>query len=190
MRVINISRDITLEESLKEELHDAELLIQALRRQPPPSPGDEQALVGRSPAMQAAMETAMCVASLDTTVLLLGETGVGKGVFARKIHDSGRRRNEPFININCGTIPPALLESELFGYLPGAYTGAQSRGKEGLLVAAKKGTIFLDEISELPLELQVKLLHVLQDHTVARLGGVEPTRIQARFIAAANKDLK
>lgn len=190
VRVINISRDITLEESLKEELHDAELLIQALRRQPPPSPGDEQALVGRSPAMQAAMETAMCVASLDTTVLLLGETGVGKGVFARKIHDSGRRRNEPFININCGAIPPALLESELFGYLPGAYTGAQSRGKEGLLVAAKKGTIFLDEISELPLELQVKLLHVLQDHTVTRLGGVEPTRIQARFIAAANKDLK
>ena len=190
VRVINISKDITQEESLKEELHDAELLIDALRKQPYEKDDAQDRLIGSSPAIKAAMEIVDCVASLDTTVLLLGETGVGKGIFARQIHSRGLHSAEPFININCGAIPANLLESELFGYMPGAYTGAQSKGKEGLLVAAKKGTVFLDEISELPLELQVKLLHVLQERTVTRLGSLESTRIQARFIAAANKDLK
>ena len=190
VRVINISKDITREEALKVELRDTELLLDSIRRQVHHQEAGAADFIGTSPAVKSILELAASVAPLNTTVLLLGETGVGKGIFARKIHRQGLHGNEPFININCGAIPATLLESELFGYVAGAYTGAQAKGKEGLLVAAKSGTVFLDEISEMPLDLQVKLLHVLQEKSVTRLGGLTPTPIAARFIAAANKDLK
>ncbi|MCG7336557.1 sigma 54-interacting transcriptional regulator [Sporosarcina sp. ACRSM] len=130
------------------------------------------------------------VSSLDVTVLLEGETGVGKNFIARKIHKKSNRNKEPFIEVNCGAIPESLIESELFGYEEGAFTGAKKGGKKGYFEAAGKGTIFLDEISELPLSLQVKLLSVLQNLMVQRVGGSSTIPLTCRIICATNQDLQ
>ncbi len=130
------------------------------------------------------------VAALDTTVLLLGDTGVGKEKIAKYIYKNSTRRDERFITINCGAIPENLIESELFGYEKGAFTGAGRDGKLGLFEAADKGTIFLDEIGELPLDMQVKLLRVLQEQQVTRVGGCEPIPVDVRVLAATNRDLE
>ncbi|WP_243009012.1 sigma 54-interacting transcriptional regulator [Clostridium sp. AM58-1XD] len=130
------------------------------------------------------------VAPMDSTVMLTGETGVGKEVFAEYIHQNSRRSEKAFIRVNCGAIPANLIESELFGYEKGAFTGADKNGKMGLFEVADHGTVFLDEIGELPLELQVKLLRVLQEQEVERIGGVKPIKIDVRVIAATNRNLE
>ena len=129
------------------------------------------------------------MAALDTTVLLTGETGVGKEKFAHYIYKNSARRQERFLPINCGAIPPALMESELFGYEQGAFTGAGRHGKMGAFELADKGTIFLDEIGELPLDMQVKLLRVLQERQIQRVGGTRSIPVDIRVIAATNRDL-
>ena len=145
-------------------------------------------MVGDSPAMQEVYRFIARVSRADTTVLVRGESGTGKELVARAIHRSGPRASRPFVAINCAAIPEALLESELFGHEKGAFTGAVSRST-GKLEAAHRGTVFLDEISELPLALQPKLLRVLEEHQVDRLGGVHPVPVDIRIIAATNVDL-
>ena len=130
------------------------------------------------------------VAPLDTTVILFGETGVGKEVFAKYIYQHSARKNKPFIKVNCGAIPANLVESELFEYEKGAFTGADKNGKMGLFELANTGTIFLDEVGELPLDMQVKLLRVLQEQEFERIGGRKPVKVDVRVLAATNRDLE
>ena len=146
-------------------------------------------LIAADPNTLAVLSQVDRVASLDATVLLTGETGVGKEKFAHYIYQNSARRRERFIPVNCGAIPPALMESELFGYEQGAFTGASRHGKMGIFELADKGTIFLDEIGELPLDMQVKLLRVLQDHQIQRVGGTRAIPVDVRIIAATNRDL-
>jgi sigma-54 dependent transcriptional regulator, acetoin dehydrogenase operon transcriptional activator AcoR len=134
-------------------------------------------------------EVALRVAGKRLPILLLGETGVGKEVFARAVHDSGSRRTRPFIAVNCGAIPESLIESELFGYAPGAFTGARSRGARGKIALAHSGTLFLDEIGDMPLSLQTRLLRVLAEGEVVPLGGDTPVRVDIDVICATNRDL-
>ncbi|MEW6545512.1 MAG: sigma 54-interacting transcriptional regulator [Bacillota bacterium] len=145
---------------------------------------------GTSPAILRVKEQAMQVAASDVTVLICGESGTGKEMFARAIHAASPRAAGPFVVINCGAIPETLLESELFGYEGGAFTGARREGKPGKFELASGGTIFLDEIGDMPLHLQVKLLRVLQDHVVERVGGTRPIPVDVRVIAASNRDLE
>ena len=142
-----------------------------------------------SPAMQQVDRLILKVAPTDSTVLITGPSGSGKGVIAQTIHQNSQRNNRPIIPVNCGAIPENLLESEFFGHTKGAFTGA-SKAKRGLFVEADQGTIFLDEIGELPLNLQVKLLHVIEDQTVRALGSEQARKIDVRIIAATNKDLE
>ncbi len=143
---------------------------------------------GRHPAMLRMLQTIDAVSTTDTTVLIEGESGTGKDLVARLIHQRNPRRDGPWIPVNCGAIPPSLMESELFGHTKGSFTGA-SDDKIGLCVAADGGTLFLDEIGELPLEMQVKLLRVLQTGTVRPVGGSDQ-RADFRVVAATNRDLK
>ena len=130
------------------------------------------------------------VVSTDAIVLILGETGVGKEVVATYIHQNSNRANNNLIKVNCGAIPQHLVESELFGYEKGAFTGANREGKAGLFEAADKGTIFLDEVGDLPLDMQVKLLRVVQDKEIQRVGAVKPRKIDVRIVAATNRNLE
>ncbi len=145
-------------------------------------------IIGKSKAMQEIFITIQKVAPLSTTVLIQGETGTGKELIARAIHFNGARKTKPLVTINCGAMPPELLESELFGHKKGAFTGATS-DKAGLFVTANGGTIFLDEIGEMPLALQVKLLRVLQDGEVRPVGENTPRKVDVRVIAATNREL-
>jgi PAS domain S-box-containing protein len=152
---------------------------------------EESQIIAESKAMADAFELAERVAGVDAPVLITGETGVGKEVIANFIHRrSPRSSTGPILKLNCGAIPENLLESELFGYEAGAFTGASEKGKAGLFESANGGTILLDEIGELPLNLQVKLLRVLQDFEITRIGGVEPKKINVRLISITNRDLK
>ena len=146
-------------------------------------------MVARSKSMQAVFKLSKKVANYDTTVLIIGESGTGKELIARGIHLSGKRAKMPLIPVNCGAIPENLLESELFGHKQGAFTGAD-RNKRGLFEEADGGTIFLDEIGELPLPLQVKLLRVLQESELRQVGDSKTKKIDVRVIAATAKDLK
>lgn len=130
------------------------------------------------------------VAPTDATVLILGETGVGKDVLARRIHKGSLRADKPFIKVDCGSIPENLIETELFGYEPGAFSGGSRQGKMGLVEAAAQGTLFLDEIGELPRGLQTRLLRVLQDREIMRVGALRPRPVDVRVLAATNKDLE
>ncbi|MFZ7101822.1 MAG: sigma 54-interacting transcriptional regulator [Peptococcaceae bacterium] len=130
------------------------------------------------------------IAAVDSTVLITGESGVGKEVIAKQIHLNSLRANEPFIQINCGAIPDNLLESELFGYEKGAFTGASREGKIGMFEVADQGTLLLDEIGEMPQNLQVKLLRVLQEQEIYRIGGIKPVKLNVRILAATNKELE
>ena len=145
-------------------------------------------IVSRSSAMQKIFKLIPPVASSPTTVLIQGETGTGKEVLARAIHSSGSRKDEPFIAVNCGALPDALLESELFGYRRGAFTGAVT-DRAGKFIAAGRGTLFLDEIGDVSPAMQAKLLRVLQERTVTPLGSNEALPVNARIICAANRDL-
>ncbi len=146
-------------------------------------------IIGVSPQIREVKEYAYKVSQSDSTILIQGESGTGKEEFARAIHSSSMRKEFPFITVNCGAIPENLLESELFGYEKGAFTGANSKGKPGKFELAHKGTIFLDEIGEMPTLLQVKLLRVLQQREIERLGGTNPIAVDVRVIAATHKDL-
>ncbi len=146
-------------------------------------------IIAYSVEMGKVLQVATKVAHVTTTILILGESGVGKEVIARFIHNASLRKSGPFVTINCGAIPPNLLESELFGYEAGAFTGAKREGKPGMIEVASSGTLFLDEISDLPLDLQVKLLQVIQERRLTRVGGIHPIEVDIRIIAATNRDL-
>ena len=151
---------------------------------------DNQEIIAKDETTLAAMLLANRVASMDTTVILLGETGVGKEVMARYIFQHSHRAKNSFIKVNCGAIPENLIESELFGYEGGAFTGANKNGKIGLFELANNGTLFLDEIGELPKDMQVKLLRALQEQEIMRVGGTKPVKIDVRIIAATNRNLE
>ena len=146
-------------------------------------------IIGASPAMEKLKQTIRTVASTQSTVLVYGESGTGKELVARAVHTCSPRVAEPFVSINCGAFPETLLESELFGYVKGAFTGA-NQNKRGLFEVADGGTIFLDEIGEMTLTMQVKLLRVLQERTVRPVGGTDEIAIDVRVIAATNRDLE
>ncbi|MDB5243435.1 MAG: sigma-54-dependent Fis family transcriptional regulator [Spirosoma sp.] len=148
-----------------------------------------ESIVGQSKAILQTIELARKVAVTDTTVLLTGETGTGKEVFAQAIHQASSRRNGSFVAVNCAAMGKDILESELFGHRAGAFTGA-SRDQKGLFAEATKGTLFLDEIGEMPLDLQTKLLRVLETHEFLRVGDTKPTKTDVRVIAATNRQLE
>jgi formate hydrogenlyase transcriptional activator len=148
-----------------------------------------EGMVGTSPALRQALRQVEVVAPTDSGVLILGETGTGKELIARAIHNRSARKNRPFIKLNCAAIPSGLLESELFGHERGAFTGAIMR-KAGRFEAADKGTLFLDEVGDIPLELQPKLLRVLQEHEFERLGSTRTQQVDVRVVAATHRNLK
>lgn len=141
-------------------------------------------------SMFEVLSIATKVSRVDSSVLILGETGVGKEGIAKYIHYNSSRSEEAFVTINCGAIPKGLIESELFGYEPGAFTGASKMGKIGLFQLADKGTFFLDEVGELPHEVQVKLLRVLQEQEIEKVGGTKPIKIDVRVVAATHRNLE
>jgi transcriptional regulator with PAS, ATPase and Fis domain len=154
-------------------------------------PGDRfDMIVGTGAGLCHAVEKARVLAEVDSPLLLQGETGVGKEVFARAIHEGGCRRHGPFVALNCGGLPRDLLASELFGYVDGAFTGARRSGMIGKVEAAHGGTLFLDEIGEMPLDLQPYLLRVLEGGEVYPLGSNKPRTVQFRLITASNRDLR
>lgn len=146
-------------------------------------------LESHTPVMRQAVQTARQVAESEATIMLYGETGVGKEVFARAIHEASPRRDREFVAINMASLPEALFESELFGFEEGSFTGSRKGGKKGLLELAEGGTLFLDEIGELSLFLQAKLLRVLQERTFRRVGGTNPVPLNVRIISATNRNL-
>lgn len=149
----------------------------------------DKEIISRSSKMLQVVELAMKIADVDSTVIINGESGTGKELIAKLIHKQGKGIEKPFIKINCAAIPEQLLESELFGYEGGAFTGARKEGKPGLFELAHNGTLFLDEVGDLPLLLQVKLLRAIQEKEVMRVGGAKPIVINARIIAATHRDL-
>lgn len=151
---------------------------------------ENKEIVAESLQMREIIKASNIIAKTDSTVMLIGETGTGKEVMARHIHRNSLRSKEPFIPVNCAAIPHELLEAEFFGYVRGAFTGANSQGKPGLFEIAHKGTLFLDEIAELPLAMQSKLLRVLESNEVQRLGDTNIFHANIRYIAATNKDLQ
>jgi two-component system response regulator PilR (NtrC family) len=146
-------------------------------------------LLGKSPPMQRVFDILRKIASTRTSVLLIGESGTGKELAARALHELSQRSDHPFVPVNCGAIPESLIESELFGHVRGAFTGA-STDKQGLFEAAHNGTLLLDEVAELPIAMQVKLLRVLQERKVKPVGGVAEREIDVRIVAATNRDLE
>ncbi len=149
---------------------------------------DRTQVIGAEKGLARVMEQVEQVAGMDTSVLLMGETGVGKGLIASAVHNNSTRKNGSFINVNCGAIPEALVDSELFGHERGSFTGAMIR-KQGRFERANKGTIFLDEIGELSRSVQVHLLHVLQSHEIERLGGTGALSLDIRVISATHRNL-
>jgi PAS domain S-box-containing protein len=191
--VVTNSRDLTEFENLKHQLEETQALAQGYRSrlsEMEMSGVDLSTVVFRSEAMRRVLEIAIRVAKTDSTVLLLGESGVGKGLIAKLIHKHSSRSQGPFIRVDCAGIPHSLIESELFGYEKGAFTGARTEGKPGFFELAHKGTLFLDEIAELPIGSQSKLLRFLEDHELFRVGGTEPRVIDVRVIAATNRNIE
>ena len=191
--VISVLQDITesmaLQDQLKNSLEKTELYWQELNYYRAIESGTG-AFISQSPSMEGIKTMINQVAPVDATVLITGETGVGKEVIAREIHQRSRRRNGPYIKVNCAAVPASLIESELFGYEKGAFTGAAGQRKLGFFEMADGGTILLDEIGEFPMELQAKLLRVLQEHEFTRVGGTAPVRCDTRVLATTNRDLK
>jgi len=155
--------------------------------------GDPEAdfagIVGQSSSLREALDLVEMVAQTDSTVLLLGETGTGKELMAHAIHNRSRRKNHKLVKVNCAAIPSGLLESELFGYERGAFTGAIAQ-KAGRIELADRGTLFLDEIGDIPLELQPKLLRVLQERTIEKLGSIRTKHVDVRIVAATHRNLE
>ncbi|ABB38071.1 PAS modulated sigma54 specific transcriptional regulator, Fis family [Oleidesulfovibrio alaskensis G20] len=190
--VVTFARDITMITQFRDQIAQQRELIDSFNermehmaqeqtRHPRP--------VFESHAMKRVLELLQRVASTDATMLILGETGVGKDVIARLAHEYSPRDGKLFMKVDCGSIAENLIESELFGYVPGAFSGASSKGKPGYFEIADGGTVFLDEIGELPLPMQAKLLRVLQDREVMRVGATQPKEVNVRIIAATNRNL-
>ncbi len=167
------------EEALRLDFSDVDLASTELEK-----------MVVKSPAMIRVIQTVIQAAKFDVPMILTGNSGVGKSMIARLIHQLSRRRNYPFIDLNCAAITPSLIESELFGHESGAFTGASATGKKGLFETAQDGTLFLDEIGEIPLPIQVKLLKFLETMELIRVGGTQPIKINTRVIVATNQDLE
>ena len=191
-RVVTNVRDVTELNRLQHALCSMQTLrshyeveINSLRQ----DQGDG-AYVIRSKKMLEVKALAMRIAQVDSTVLILGESGVGKELVAEMIHAHGKRKNKPFIKINCASIPETLLEAELFGYAAGSFTGASNKGKAGLFEAATNGSIFMDEVGEMSLPLQSKLLRVIQEKEITRIGETRPINVDVRIITATNRDLE
>ncbi len=183
-KIIAISRDITGQIEIGNTITEVKDI-------PAPAVDDKMPVfITCAPKMQQILDIARLVASVNSTVLITGESGTGKDLLARYIHQSSVRKNAPFVKINCGSISPNLVESELFGYAPGAFTGAAKSGKLGLFETANGGTVFLDEVGELPMDQQVKLLQVIQERKTQRVGASSPVDLDLRFIAATNKELE
>lgn len=189
--VINC-RDLTELMTVEEKLEEAEKEVKRSKQEVAELRkvrNKVEDIIINSKQMLELMELFHKVALVDVDVLILGESGVGKDLFTKLIHRESNRHAGPFFNINCGAIPGALLESELFGYEYGSFTGARKEGKQGLFELCNGGTLLLNEIGELPWELQVKLLQVLQDRQVFRIGAVKPVNVDTRIVAATNKDI-
>lgn len=191
-KIISYTRNAEKYEQLQEEYNDLHntlaaysLELQQLREKLL----KDHCIVGSSTQIKSLINMAVKISAFDATVLITGESGVGKNLFVDMIHKHSKRKDAPIISINCGAIPDHLLESELFGYEKGAFTGAASEGKAGLIELADGGTLFLDEIGEMPLHMQVKLLKVIQEKKVMRVGGITEKSIDFRLIAATNKNL-
>ncbi|MDO5718912.1 MAG: sigma 54-interacting transcriptional regulator, partial [Tissierellia bacterium] len=190
-KIINISKDITEQEDLRTQLNEQSKVLERFRREY----RDRKAkikddLVANGAEMIKLYETIDVVADIDANITLMGETGVGKTHIAEYIHSVSKRKENPFITVNCGAIPEHLLESELFGYIGGSFTGASTKGRIGLLEMAGNGTIFLDEIGDLPLNMQVKLLRVIEKKKYMKIGSTEESTVNARIISATNLDLE
>jgi PAS domain S-box-containing protein len=192
LRVVTAIRDVTELNVLKERLAKSERVrnhyynqLEHLRRQLPFCN-----IITHNPVMKKILDQACHVAQVDSTVLVLGESGVGKDLIARLIHRTSKRSRQPFIRINCGATPAELLESEFFGYEPGSFTGALKDGKPGLFELAQGGTLFLDEVGELTPDLQVKVLRAVQEKEITRIGGRKPIKLDVRIISATNRDLE
>ncbi len=190
--VVN-ERDLTNLNKLRNELEESKALASRYRTELSLLRNQKSFLpetVFRSEVMQKVLNRSMKVAQVDSTVLIQGETGVGKGFLARLIHRASPRNAGPFIRVDCGAIPETLIESELFGYEKGAFTGARTEGKLGLLELAEGGTLFLDEIGDLPLNVQVKLLRFLEENSIMRVGGTSIREVETRVIAATHRNLE
>lgn len=190
--VLNNTRDLNKLNRLEREIAELEEQNKSIKKELQElkvKKDAENSIQAHDPKMLQVVERALRVAEVDSLVLIQGESGVGKEGIANLIHQHSNRKDQRLIIINCGAIPEKLLESELFGYEPGAFTGANPKGKPGLFEIASGGTIFLDEIAEMPLLLQAKLLRVLQEYQVTRIGGNKPIKVNVRVIAATNRDL-
>lgn len=185
-KIVTTSRDITELTNLQNQLESVQKTLKQMESMEHTL---SKKFIAKSRAMEQILQLAGRLAAVDSTVLITGESGVGKGVIAKLLHENGPRRDFPFVTVNCGAIPENLIESELFGYERGAFTGSRTEGKKGLFEAAQKGTIFLDEISELPVNLQVKLLQVIQERELTRVGGVKRIPVDVRIVSATNKEL-
>jgi PAS domain S-box-containing protein len=192
IRVLTVMRDLTELIRMKEKLEETEKKNEQYLKELSlmKDGGADSGLIGKAPSIQKLRNIIAHVAKTEATVLISGETGVGKEVVAREIHRSSDRRSEQYITINCAAIPENLLETELFGYEKGAFTGADKKAKLGLFEIANNGTILLDEIGEMPLKLQTKILRVLQEKEITRVGGTESIKIDVRVIAATNQNLE
>ena len=193
IRVVVSERDISEIDKLQRELEEQASLKDQLQHQlleMQQADLKNNKIIARSPSMIRALERALKASPANSSVLITGESGVGKGLIANLIHKNSSRSENPLIRINCGAIPETLIESELFGYEAGAFTGAQAGGKPGSLELANDGSLFLDEIAELPLSAQVKLLRFLEDGRLVRLGGSKVRTIDARILAATHRNLK
>lgn len=191
--IFNNVRDITALNEMRESLQDKDEIIRQQNSQLETMKLrlGVGTIVANSKAFTQVVELARRAATFDgATVLILGESGTGKEVISELIVNTSPRKDKPYLQINCGAIPENLIESELFGYEKGAFTGADAKGRKGLFEAANGGTVFLDEIGDLPLHMQVKLLRVLQQRRIVRVGSTETVNLDVRIIAATNKDLK
>lgn len=187
--IVTYSQDITDVERLKSQIAEVEAELHKVKTELDYIKNESSDLVAASKPMKQIIQTAKMVAESNATVLIEGESGVGKNILAKFIHKSSKRKGA-FVEINCGALPENLLESELFGYAPGSFTGADSKGKKGLVEEAENGTLFLDEIGELPLKLQVKLLTLIQEKKFFKVGESKPRYVDFRLIAATNVNLK
>ena len=193
IRVVVSERDITEIDALQRELEEQEAIKNGLRDQMlamQQAELESQQIIARSSQMIRAIQQAMRVAKAESSVFILGESGVGKGLIAQLIHSHSSRAQQPLIKINCGAIPESLIEAELFGYEKGAFTGALATGKPGQFELADGGTLFLDEIAELPLSSQVKLLRFLEDGKITRLGDTKGRTLDVRVLAATHQNME
>lgn len=191
--VVN-ERDMTQLNSIRDQLEQSRMVTEKFKNELAELSVLElknQAIIAESDSMRDVLRIALKLAHVEASnILILGESGTGKGLLAKFIHQNGRRKNQPFVQINCAALPENLLEAELFGYEKGAFTGAREQGKAGLFELAQGGTLFLDEIGDLPLSVQAKLLKYLDDHEVMRLGALKARKIDCTVIAATNRDLE